>query len=148
MTVSNRLALTLRLALAAGVAFGAPAPAAGLYAQSGKVIELIRAGKYADALPLAQAMVADLEKGPANSDLAGALNNLAQVYSAMGRDADAEPLLKRSASILRPSGPSSTILARFISASSAMPKPSRCSSGRLRSARRGCRRVIRISDGR
>jgi CHAT domain-containing protein/Tfp pilus assembly protein PilF len=103
MTVSNRLALTLRLALAAGVAFGAPAPAAGLYAQSGKVIELIRAGKYADALPLAQAMVADLEKGPANSDLAGALNNLAQVYSAMGRDADAEPLLKRSLAIMEKS---------------------------------------------
>jgi CHAT domain-containing protein/Tfp pilus assembly protein PilF len=103
MKSTNRLALTLCLALATGVLFGAPSSAAGLSAQSGKVIELIRAGKYADALPLAQAMVTNLEKGPANSDLAGALNNLAQVYGALGRDAEAEPLYERSLAILEKS---------------------------------------------
>jgi CHAT domain-containing protein/tetratricopeptide (TPR) repeat protein len=103
MNSSNRLALTLCLALAIGVAVGRPALAEGLSAQSGKIIALINAGKYADALPLAQAMAASLEKGPANSDLAGALNNLAQVYSALGRDAEAEPLYTRSLAILEKS---------------------------------------------
>jgi CHAT domain-containing protein/Tfp pilus assembly protein PilF len=90
----------LVLALAASLCAGSPARAEGLYAQSGKVIQLMRAGKYAEALPLAQAMVAQLEKGPPSRDLGGALNNLAQVYGDMGRDAEAEPLYKRSLAVM------------------------------------------------
>jgi CHAT domain-containing protein/Tfp pilus assembly protein PilF len=99
MKSQNRLA-PLVLALAASLCAGSPARAEGLYAQSGKVIQLMRAGKYAEALPLAQAMVAHLEKGPPSRDLGGALNNLAQVYGDMGRDAEAEPLYKRSLAVM------------------------------------------------
>jgi len=99
MKSQNRLALFV-LALAAGFCAGSPSRAEGLYAQSGKVIQLMRTGKYAEALPLAQAMVAQLEKGPPSRDFAGALNNLAQVYGDMGRDAEAEPLYKRSLAVM------------------------------------------------
>jgi CHAT domain-containing protein/Tfp pilus assembly protein PilF len=99
MKSQNRLA-PLVLALAASLCAGSPSRAEGLYAQSGKVIQLMRAGKYAEALPLAQAMVAHLEKGPPSRDLGGALNNLAQVYGDMGRDAEAEPLYKRSLAVM------------------------------------------------
>ena len=44
-------------------------------ALSARIAELSRAGKYSEAIPLAQRQVADLEKssGPVNRDLAGAL---------------------------------------------------------------------------
>jgi len=74
MISRNRLAL-FSLALAATLCLGGPSEAENLFAQSGKVIQLTHAGKYAEALPLAQAMVTDLEKGPPSRDLAGALNN-------------------------------------------------------------------------
>jgi CHAT domain-containing protein/Tfp pilus assembly protein PilF len=93
----------LWLALAGAAFVGTPSFAQGLSAQSGKIIQLTRAGKYAEALPLAQAMVAQLEKGPPNRDLAGAINNLAQVYGDMGRDGEAEPLYKRALAIMEKS---------------------------------------------
>src|SRR5262245_33916809 len=99
MISRNRLAL-FSLALAATLCLGGPSEAENLFAQSGKVIQLTRAGKYAEALPLAQAMVAQLEKGPPSRDLAGALNNLGQVYADMGREAEAEPLYKRALAIM------------------------------------------------
>jgi len=99
MKSRNRLAVTVWFALA-GAVVGTPSLAQGLSAQSGKVIQSIRAGKYAEALPLAQAMVTELEKGPASRDFAGALNNLAQVESAMGRDAEAEPIYKRALAVM------------------------------------------------
>jgi len=99
MTSKSRWAL-LGLALATILDCGSASAAEGLFAQSGKVIALTRAGKYAEALPLAQAMVAQLEKGPPSRDFAGALNNLAQVYGDMGRDAEAEPLYKRSLAVM------------------------------------------------
>jgi len=95
MKSPHRLALLLLVALATP-----PAHAEGLFAQSGKVIALIKAGKYNEALPLAQAMVADQEKRGPSRDLAGALNNLGQVYADMGRDAEAEPLYKRALAIM------------------------------------------------
>jgi len=102
MTAGKRWILLMWLALAACISSGAPSLAQGLAAQSAKIAELSRAGKYAEALPLAQAMVANLDRAPnANSrDLAGALNNLAQLYGNLGRDAEAEPLLKRALMIM------------------------------------------------
>jgi tetratricopeptide (TPR) repeat protein len=63
--------------------------------------ELIRAGKYFEALPLARAAMASLEKtSPGSRHFAGALNNLAQLYGDLGRDAEAEPLQKRALAIM------------------------------------------------
>jgi CHAT domain-containing protein/Tfp pilus assembly protein PilF len=98
--ISSRRLVLLGLVLAAGLAMSAASAAQGLFAQSGKVIELIRAGKYAEALPLAQGMVTQLDKGTPGRDLAGALNNLGQVYSGMGRDAEAEPLYERALAMM------------------------------------------------
>jgi CHAT domain-containing protein/Tfp pilus assembly protein PilF len=99
MISTNRLALSASVLLAA-FAMSAPIGAQNLFAQSGKVIQLTRAGKYAEALPLAQGMVADQEKRLPSRDLAGALNNLAEIYSGMGRDAEAEPLYKRALAVM------------------------------------------------
>ena len=70
-------------------------------ALSARVTELYRAGKYSEAIPLAQRALAILEKtrGPNHLDVARALNNLAAVYQEQGRYADAEPLYKRSLAI-------------------------------------------------
>ncbi len=102
MKTRNRLAL-MCAALAAGACPGTPSSAQGLAAQSAKIAEFERAGKYAEAIPLAQTMLANQEKGPPNRDLAGALNNLAQLYGDVGRDADAEPLHKRALAIMEKS---------------------------------------------
>jgi len=99
MTSKSRWAL-LGLALAVSLSAGSVSAAENLSTQSGKVIALMRAGKYAEALPLAEAMVAQLEKGPPNKDFAGALNNLGQVYADMGRDAEAEPIYKRALAVM------------------------------------------------
>ena len=71
-------------------------------ALSARINELSRAGKYAEAIPLAQRQVESLEKkfGPAHRDVGAALNNLAQLYGDQGSDAEAEPLFKRSIAIL------------------------------------------------
>ena len=58
------------------------------------------AGKYSEALPLAQAMVASLEKSDNGRELAAALNNLGQVHAGQGRDDLAEPLYKRSIALM------------------------------------------------
>ncbi|GLR89066.1 CHAT domain-containing tetratricopeptide repeat protein [Bradyrhizobium iriomotense] len=103
MTRYVRLALAAGLALALGASFTTSATAQNLAAQSARINELNRAGKYAEALSLAQAMVASLEKGNNSRDLAGALNNLAQVYAAQGHDDQAEPLYKRAVALLEKS---------------------------------------------
>jgi CHAT domain-containing protein/Tfp pilus assembly protein PilF len=104
MKSGNRLALTLWLALAAGSSLTAPSLAqkGDVAALSTKINELSRAGKYAEAVPLAQGQLESLEKkfGPYHRDVAGALNNLAQLYGSQGRDVEAEPLLKRALAIL------------------------------------------------
>jgi CHAT domain-containing protein/Tfp pilus assembly protein PilF len=96
----NRLALMMCVALAAGISFGAPSSAEGLGAQSARIDALGSAGKYSEAIPLAEAMLANLEKGSPTRDLAGAMNNLAQLYGDVGRDAEAEPLFKRALAIM------------------------------------------------
>ena len=71
-------------------------------ARSAQISELSRAGKYSEAVPLAQRLLADMEQahGPDHRDVAASLNNLALLYGSLGRDADAEPLLKRSIALV------------------------------------------------
>jgi tetratricopeptide (TPR) repeat protein len=76
-----------------------------LFARSGRVIALSEAGKYSEAISLAQAMVAELETSQPNSrDYAGALNNLAQLYGEVGRDTEAEPIYKRAIAVMEKAG--------------------------------------------
>jgi CHAT domain-containing protein/tetratricopeptide (TPR) repeat protein len=104
MKSGNRLVLTLGLALVAGACLSAPSSAQkiDIAARSSAIAELSHAGKYSQAIPLAQQLLADLEKarGPSSPDVAAALNNLAMLYGSQGQDADAEPLYRRSIAIL------------------------------------------------
>ena len=100
MTNRSRLALMMCVGLAAGFGLVRPSSAQGLGAQSARINALSGAGKYSEAIPLAEAMLAKLEKGPPTRDLAGALNNLAQLYGDVGRDAEAEPMFKRAIAIM------------------------------------------------
>jgi tetratricopeptide (TPR) repeat protein/uncharacterized protein YraI len=66
-----------------------------------KIKELKKAGKFAEAVPLARRALAIVEKaaGPDDPAVADVLDSLAQLYNNQGRSADAEPLLKRSLAI-------------------------------------------------
>ncbi len=93
------------LALVAGLALAITASPslaqkADLSAQSARIKALRSAGKYAEALPLAQAMVASLEKTNNSRDLAAALNNLAQIDADQGHDDQAEPIYKRAIALM------------------------------------------------
>ena len=90
----------LCLALASSAGLATPSLAQGLAAQSAKINALGDAGKYPEAIPLAEAMLASLEKGPPSKDLAGAMNNLAQLHGDVGRDTEAEPLYMRALAIM------------------------------------------------
>jgi CHAT domain-containing protein/Tfp pilus assembly protein PilF len=98
----RRLALVAGLALAITASLATPglAQKGDLSAQSARINALRSAGKYSEALPLAQAMVASLEKTSNNRDLAAALNNLAQIYADQGHDDQAEPLYKRAIALM------------------------------------------------
>jgi tetratricopeptide (TPR) repeat protein/CHAT domain-containing protein len=65
------------------------------------VTELDNAGKYTEAIPLAEHVLAIREKalGPDHPDVATALSNLGGLYLSQGRYADAEPLLQRALAI-------------------------------------------------
>ena len=67
-----------------------------------EVIRLYQAGKYAEAVPVAQQMLALYETalGPEHPDVATSLNNLALLYGSQGRYAEAEPLYKRTTLLL------------------------------------------------
>jgi CHAT domain-containing protein/Tfp pilus assembly protein PilF len=96
-----RSRLTLLIGVIAVLAISAGASAQSPTAQSAKAAELSRAGKYSDALPLAQAAVATLERtSPDSRSFAGTLNNLAQLYGDLGRDDKAEPLFERALAIM------------------------------------------------
>lgn len=96
-----RSALTIAIGLVAMLSMSVAASAQSPIAQSNRAAELSRAGKYSEALPLAEAAAATLEKTSPNSrDHAGALNNLAQLYGDLGRDDKAEPLLERALAIM------------------------------------------------
>jgi CHAT domain-containing protein/Tfp pilus assembly protein PilF len=103
MKSGNRLVLIVSLALVASACLSAPSFAQNeTAALNARITELSRAGKYSEAIPLAQRLVANLEKahGPFNRDVAASLNNLALLYGNQGRDAEAEPLCKRALAIL------------------------------------------------
>jgi esterase/lipase superfamily enzyme len=75
--------------------------ASELDALNGEVIRLYNAGKYSDAVQIAEKATALTQKalGPDHPDVGQGLNNLAALYHVQGRYADAEPLYKRSLSI-------------------------------------------------
>jgi CHAT domain-containing protein len=102
MKSGNRLVLTLWLALFASICLTAPLSAQGVAARGAHIEELSRAGKYSEAIALAQRLLVDMEKahGPVDRDVAGALNNLALLYSDVSNDAEAEPLNKRAIAIM------------------------------------------------
>ena len=66
-----------------------------------RVTELFRVGKFAEAIPFAQQVLAITEKalGPDDPNVATTLNNLALLCNNQRRYADAEPLFKRSLAI-------------------------------------------------
>lgn len=101
----GRLALVAVLALAIAASLATPsfAQTGGLGAQSARINVLRSAGKYSEALPLAQAMVVSFEQTSNNRDLAAALNNLAQIYADQGHDDLAEPLYKRAIALMEKS---------------------------------------------
>jgi len=101
MKSGRHLQLLLGLALAASASLAAPALAQSVSAQTTKIIELERAGRFSEALTLAQKTLADAEKarGPAHRDVGAALNNLGHVHASLGQDREAEPLYKRSLAI-------------------------------------------------
>ncbi|QOZ74640.1 hypothetical protein XH83_03755 [Bradyrhizobium sp. CCBAU 53351] len=98
----RRLALAAGLALAITTSLATPglAQKGDLSAQSARINALRSAGRYAEALPLAQAMVASLENTSNNRDLAAALNNLGQIHADQGHDDQAEPLYKRAIALM------------------------------------------------
>jgi CHAT domain-containing protein len=97
-----RLGLVAGLALAITASLATPglAQKGDLSARSARINALRSAGKYAEALPLAQAMVASLEKTSNSRDLAAALNNFGQIYADQGHDDQAEPLYKRAVALM------------------------------------------------
>jgi CHAT domain-containing protein/tetratricopeptide (TPR) repeat protein len=66
-----------------------------------QVVALNQAGRYGEALPIAQRVLALAEqlRGPDHPEVATCLNNLAELYRALGRYADAEPLYQRALAI-------------------------------------------------
>jgi CHAT domain-containing protein len=102
MKSRNRLVFSLCLALLSATSLSTPSHAQNAAAMSARINELSRAGKYAEAVSLAQGQVESLEKkfGASHRDVGAALNNLAQLYGSQGRDAEAEPIFKRSIAIL------------------------------------------------
>jgi tetratricopeptide (TPR) repeat protein len=66
-----------------------------------RAVELYQAGRYSEAIPLVQRLLAMREKafGLNHPEVAGLLNNLALLYADQGRYADAELLYKRSLAI-------------------------------------------------
>jgi tetratricopeptide (TPR) repeat protein/CHAT domain-containing protein len=86
----------LLMAMTAGVG-SARAPDDDLDSLNQQVVELYQAGKYAEATPIADRVLALAERrfGPDHPQVGTRLNDLALLYRAQGRYADAEPLYKR-----------------------------------------------------
>jgi CHAT domain-containing protein len=91
-------ALVLRFLLLPAQAQGEPPQIATLHEQ---VVRLYEAGKYDEAIPIAQRVLelAERESGPDHPDVGSALNDLAVLFWKQGRFADAEGLTERSLAI-------------------------------------------------
>jgi CHAT domain-containing protein/tetratricopeptide (TPR) repeat protein len=90
--------------LSGALALAGPAcaqTATGAEKPSAEVIRLFQAGKYSEAIPVAQQVLALREKalGPDHPDVAQSLSDLARLYRVQSRFAEAEPLFKRSITI-------------------------------------------------
>ena len=100
MAQSSRLALVLLLVV---IVAGSPVRAQDAEAEAlnARVIELYNAGKYAEAIPLAEryAEAMNVAHGEAAPEYATALNNLAELLKATNRLAEAEPLMRRALAI-------------------------------------------------
>jgi tetratricopeptide (TPR) repeat protein len=109
-----------------------------------RLVELYQAGKFSEAMPLAQRALAIWEKalGPDHPDVATSLNNLAKIYRRQGRYTDAEPLNRRALAISRKRSVPTIPMSRYRSTTwlgitqVAMRTPTRSTSERWRSARR------------
>lgn len=66
-----------------------------------EIVRLYQAGRYAEAVPMAEKLVRLNEKalGPEHPNTATNLNNLAELYFSMGDYARAEPLYQRALKI-------------------------------------------------
>jgi CHAT domain-containing protein len=86
-------------------------------ALSAQFTKLYQQGRYSEAIPLAQRILAISEKslGPEHPNVATWLNNLAEMYKEQGRYTDAEPLFKRSLAIEEKAlGPNHPDVARLL----------------------------------
>jgi hypothetical protein len=96
----KRIALTVVAALALGLFSFLPSVAQldEADALNRKVIELVQAKKFAEAAPMAQRVLAMRESklGRDHADVVAARKTLAQIYRALGRNAEAEAIEKRA----------------------------------------------------
>src|SRR5262249_55536777 len=103
MTFARRLIFILAACLAIHVSAMPPVRAQQDEAAAliGRVSELYKAKKYAEAIPFAQRALAIHEQtlGSNHVEVANSLGWLAVLYREQGRYADAEPLLRRSLAI-------------------------------------------------
>jgi tetratricopeptide (TPR) repeat protein len=76
-------------------------PSSRLHALNQQVTELYEAGKFAEAIPIAQRALelAERQFGPDHPEVGTALNNLAELFRQQRRYVDAEALTERSLSI-------------------------------------------------
>jgi tetratricopeptide (TPR) repeat protein len=91
----------LLMVLLAGPAPGAGGPLEEAKALNQKVVKLYKAGRYQEALPLAQRLLAIIEKtrGPEHPDTAAIVNNLAMLYQDLGAYDKALQLYQRALAI-------------------------------------------------
>ncbi|MFA4902508.1 MAG: tetratricopeptide repeat protein [Desulfobaccales bacterium] len=91
----------LLIVILAAPAQGADDPLEEAYALNQQVVEFYQAGRYQEALPLAQRSLKIWEKalGPEHPDTATCLNNLAMLFDDMGAYEQALPLYQRALKI-------------------------------------------------
>jgi CHAT domain-containing protein/phage tail protein X len=88
------------LAIAVATLLAHSQPDSELYALNRRATELYRAGRYDEAIPLAERYAAAMKThGPDRPAYAIALNELAQLLKATNRLAEAEPLMRRALAI-------------------------------------------------
>jgi Tetratricopeptide repeat len=100
MPFCKRVAIAIGISLiASALVHPCLARKTDLAAESRRIVAPSRVGKYREALPPAQAMVASFEATSSGRELAAALTNLCQVPASLGRDAGAEPIYKSALSL-------------------------------------------------